>query len=248
MVKNWQHGVLKMIGVKDHVVTVTAVEDFTTWYRRVHFSAPSLAGQFAPFPTFWLRLWVPSLVPDKTVQRGYTFVDLNAETGEFALDFVLHQPLGAAAKWAQEVQVGDQTDISITPARPKIPAETSRYLLVGDTTALPAINSLIAQAAATDQIHTFVTLPQLDFNDLPLQQHPNNTVTWTQPGEDDRDMLARVATVAQSPGYDPGCTYFWCAGEKETVKRLRTLSSDPLGLVKSQTHSQFYWIQGRSSG
>ena len=93
MAANWQRGVLKAMGVKNHTVEVVGVTDLTPWYRRIRLSAPGFLDDLALHPTIWLRLWVPSLTRDKLVQRGYTIIDPDPVAGEFSLDVVLHEPV-----------------------------------------------------------------------------------------------------------------------------------------------------------
>ena len=58
---------------------------------------------------------------------------------------MLHDAAGPAGDWARAASVGDVLEVALTPARPKAPAGTELYLLGGDVTALPAINSWLAR-------------------------------------------------------------------------------------------------------
>ena len=75
------------------------MEDLLPWYRRVQLLAPGFVRELERFSTTWVRLWVPGLHGSAGVQqRAYTVVDPDPQAGTFALEFVLHQPAGPAAR------------------------------------------------------------------------------------------------------------------------------------------------------
>lgn len=62
-------------------------------------------GRLRAYPPMWIRLWIPSIdIEGKVVQRGYTLVDPDPIMGTFSLDFVLHEPVGAAGFCAENAQ------------------------------------------------------------------------------------------------------------------------------------------------
>ena len=103
-----QGAVLKSLGAKEHVLTVTGREYRTEHFVRVFLRSETLlTAQEAPGN--WVRAWFPD--PDggsKQFQRGYTLAEANPETGEFAIDVVIHHPMGPASYWATTCEPGDQ--------------------------------------------------------------------------------------------------------------------------------------------
>ena len=244
---NWQRGVLKAMGVKNHAVEVIGITDFTPWYRRLRLSAPAFLDQLALHPTIWLRLWAPSLTHDKLVQRGYTIIDPDPATGEFSLDFVLHEPVGPAAHWAKSATVGTRAEVAHTPQRLTIDDGLQTLVLAGDTTALPAINTLLAAAPASANKHVVIQDAHPDHDGLPLAADDRTRVTWTLADTDGNNVVDALAASIVEP-LDHDRSYLWCAGERRLVKAVREHARGRLELPRSRQHTQYYWIFGHDAG
>lgn len=244
---NWQRGMLRVMRVTNHPATVIDIHDFTPWYRRITFSAPELVSQLRVFPTLWLRLWVPHPEkPDDVVQRGYTFVDIRAEEGTFALEFVLHDVEGPAGDWAKRATVGEIREVALTPREVVLPEGTTHLVLAGDVTALPAINTWIDEAGHDVPITVVVedAHPLAELEALPQSRAPRTQWHWVAAGAEHGDaVVARVHQLLEPSGG----TYLWAAGEKGLVKAVRGLAKGHLGLDRAHQFSQFYWIEGKGA-
>ena len=247
MATNWQRGVLRLMGVRNHPVEVVAIDDLTPWYRRLTFSAPTLTASIEAFPTLWLRLWVPNPAKgaDAVVQRGYTFVDLDADAGTFRLDFVLHEVPGPAGDWAKSVTLGGRVEAALTPARIDIPEGTTSLVLAGDTTALPAINSWLQAVPSSVSTAVFLEDDHADHEGLPTLLRENGSWEWVA-REGPRGAALARAIEARAP--QPDGLYAWAAGEKTLVKNVRVALREGRGLDRSRHFTQFYWIEGRATG
>ena len=240
MVRTWERVALKAFGVSTYRAEVESIAELTGWYRRITFSSPEFVELLPVFPTLWLRLWAPRPGDAAGVQRGYTLVDVDTDTGRFALDFVLHDAAGPAGDWARAASVGDVLEVALTPARPKAPAGTELYLLGGDVTALPAINSWLAQLPAGVAVRAFIEDGHADRERLPVVPRPSAGVEWVTPTDSGGGALsaalARVETAGRS-------VYGWAAGEKSLVRSVRAAFRDGLGLGRSEYFAQSYWIR-----
>ncbi|MEV2277389.1 siderophore-interacting protein [Nocardiopsis sp. NPDC049922] len=242
MALNIQRTILRAIGAREQPVTVTAVDDVLPWYRRVHFSAPEFLSGLEVFPTVWIRLWVPSL-DDPTVlrQRGYTLVDPDPAAGTFALEFVLHQPAGAAARWAETVRVGDSAEIAFTPARIDPDPAIGTYVIGGDASALPAINSLLDHIPDHATAHVVFTDPHDDAAELPFRTRENTRLSIVRTGAEQLRLLRALDVDADD-------VYAWGAGERSDVSGMRQLFRREWALPKHRQHTQYYWIRGKTTG
>ena len=170
-------------------VGLTVLDAAEPWpgFRRIRFAAPELVGRVALYPGIWLRLWLPS--GDSVVQRGYTMTQVDLDGQSFAVDFVLHQPDGAATAWARRATIGDQLEATLYAGAPFAFADPAPpgYLLVGDTASLPAINEMIR--AAPDLVKMRVVLVAAHDHDRVAQvasaSAANVEVNWVDaPGND----------------------------------------------------------------
>lgn len=246
MAANWQRGVLKAMGVKNHPVEVVDVTDITPWYRRIRLRAPGFLDGFAAHPTVWLRLWVRSLTRDKLVQRGYTILEPDPDAAEFSLDFVLHEPSGAAATWAKDARPGTRAEVAFTPQRLAIDPRTRLFVLTGDTTALPAIDTMLRAVPTGAAKHVVIQDDHDDRHLLPLHRDARTTVSWAAPDETGASVVRGLQ--ASLPADLPEASFLWAAGERRLVKAVREYARVTLGLDRSRQHTQYYWIKGHDAG
>ena len=247
MAANWQRGVLKAMGVKNHTVEVIGVTDLTPWYRRIRLSAPGFLDDLALHPTIWLRLWVPSLTRDKLVQRGYTIIDPDPVAGEFSLDVVLHEPVGAAASWAKHATIGTRAEVAHTPQKLSIDPGLRTLVLAGDTTALPAINTILAAAPQGAAKHVVLQDGHDDRDGLPLASDADTTVSWVEPDQTGGSVIEALTASVAAP-LDAERSYLWAAGERRLVKAVREYARGTLALPRQRQHTQYYWIFGHDAG
>jgi ATP-binding cassette subfamily B protein IrtA len=247
MAANWQRGMMRLMRIANHPAVVASIEDFTPWYRRIVFTAPDLTRTLDVFPTLWLRLWVPH--PAKAdgflVQRGYTFVRVDAEAQTFSLDFVLHDVAGPAGDWAKTATVGTAVEVALTPARIDIPDGTTTLVLAGDATALPAINTWLESVPAEIETRVFLEEGHDDRAALPRVERERGTWEWVAREGDRGAALDRAIRSSLAPADG---IYGWGAGEKTLVKNVRGAFREHLGLDRGHHFTQFYWIEGKATG
>jgi ATP-binding cassette subfamily B protein IrtA len=245
MARGVQGAYYRVFGVDDHELTVTAVDDLTPHYRRVHFSSPTLLDGFDPQPGSWVRLWIPDPAdPEREVQRAYTFVDTDVDDGTFALDFVLHHPGGPASVWAEAAQPGTTLRALIYgSSKFEVPeVEPAGFLLFGDPASLPGLRSVVQ--AIPERFPVEIYLEQFHDHDreLPLPVHPKLRITWVP------HRAGGSALAAAAERRDWSDWYVWGGAEKSAIKQLRTTLQDELGFPKSDLKLTVYWIHGKPMG
>ena len=76
MGKGFQGAVLRALGAREHVVTVSGRDQLAEHFVRIHFRSGTLLRDGALHPDSWIRLWFPNPDNPSTLnQRGYTLVD-----------------------------------------------------------------------------------------------------------------------------------------------------------------------------
>lgn len=227
------------------------------------------------FPTLWVRLWFPhpEKGAGHLSQRGYTFVDIDVGSGSFSLDFVLHgddgpdaelaeataspEPMrhvrggpsngsiGPATRWAVQARPGTTIEAALTPARVDLPADTKHLVLLGDITALPAMNSWLAWTPAEAEVTLVVEDDGDDADSLPRAEHENAKWTWVRSSGSRGTALA---DHVRSRDLDTAGLYVWAAGERGLVKSVRSVLRDSLGLERKRHFSQVYWFAHKPFG
>ncbi|MEM0912782.1 MAG: siderophore-interacting protein, partial [Pseudomonadota bacterium] len=112
---------------------------------------------------------------EDVVMRTYTVRALNNEIGTMTVDCALHESTGCdgpAQNWARSAQIGDNLSITFPPGSIKqLPEHFDVAVFVGDTTAMPAIETYFETLPKDTQGHAFISIEsQKDIRDL---KNPN---------------------------------------------------------------------------
>lgn len=236
--------IMRAYGARDHDATVVSTRWLAPHFLRVRMHSPEVLADMVLGPATAIRLWVPDLEdPEKEQQRGYTLSEVDEESGEFCLDFVLHEPAGPASAWARNVRPGDRIQANtLGSARFDLPDELpAGYLLIGDAASIPALNAVVG--TIPDEVPIELYLEQHDPADpeIPLTDHPRLTRHWVP-----RRSEASLAASIESRDFSDW--YVWMAPESGSMRHLRKRLRDEFGFPKSETHAQAYWYYGRPFG
>ncbi|WP_157240122.1 siderophore-interacting protein [Catenuloplanes japonicus] len=152
----------------------------------------------------------------------------------------VHEPTGPAARWARQAAAGDTVDFSFTPARLAPDPGIGTYVLAGDASALPAINSLLGALPDGARTHVILTGDHDDAASV-LRPRAGTTVTVTGTGAEQVACLGAL-------DLDHADCYVWAAGERQDVAAVRDLVRKQWRLPKDRQHTQYYWIRGKAVG
>ena len=146
-------------------LTLAAPElrDFAPWGldQRIKLVLPLPDGGLAdfglmtdptPHPSDWYARWKALPETERNVLRTYTPSAIRPEQGEIDVDVLLHEPPGPASAWAAQATPGERLWITGPDRRNgwtgyglhwQPVAGATRWLLVGDETAFPAIANIL---------------------------------------------------------------------------------------------------------
>lgn len=245
MGKGIQGAVLKGLGAREHVLTVMGREYRADHFVRVFLRSDTLLAPGGEAPGNWVRAWFPDPGGGaKQFQRGYTLVEADPGTGKFAIDFVIHHPIGPAAYWATTCEPGDQIVAMRFGEEPfeLLDPAPAGYLFLGDLASYPAIHAL---ASSIPQEHPVVVyLEQHDERDvqLPLPSGPNIEARWVGELPDGQGLAQAIS------GRDWTGWYAWVTAESLATRRARTPLEREFGLNRATLHAHAYWVRGRAMG
>ncbi|MEV6633849.1 siderophore-interacting protein [Actinoplanes sp. NPDC051470] len=237
MKKGWEGLVIKAFGGRDFRLTVLGAESVNDHYHRLHIDGGDLLQACDVHPTMWLRLWFE--LDGKPHQRAFTLVDPDPSTGRFHLEFVLHD--STAAGWARAAKPGDTIEATLLGSDWKLPDPSPAHLLVvGDATAIPAVNSIF-DASAELPATVWLEYANDDEKSLPLRNRPDQAVTWV-PRERDGQLLVETVT-AELPRRDDA--FYWVACEAGSTRAIAKHIRRDLAVDKHRVRSLAYWTAAR---
>jgi NADPH-dependent ferric siderophore reductase len=171
--------------------------------------------------------------------RSYTIRRHDPAANEIDFDFVLHGDHGPASRWAANARPGDEM-IFVGPSPAYRPdPDADWHLLVGDETALPAIDAII-RALPHATIRAFVEIADA------AEEQPLADVTWVhrdgRPAGGD-DLLVKTLAEAEFPA---GVPAVWAAGERQVMQAVRDHLVAERGIDRLKIRPATYWRLGHA--
>lgn len=248
MARGLQGAVMRGLGAREHTATVLEIVPITPRFVRIRMASSTLFDDTAVEPTAWLRFWFPDPDGSSTeFQRAYTLSEGDPDTGQFAVDVLLHDPSGPASRWARTVAPGTTIGVVSLMGAARFDAPTAAeaqpagYLLIGDAASVTAVNGIIGTVSPDVPIELY--LEQHDDSDplIPLATHPRLRVHRV-PRRDPKSLAAAIQAR------DWSNWYAWATPEAASLKHVRARLRDEFGFPKSEVHAQAYWTAGRAMG
>lgn len=180
--------------------------------------------------------------------RTYTPRRFDPESGELEVLFLVHGA-GPGSAWAAAAEPGAPVVIGGPAGGYGVDADVSRFVIVGDESALPAIATLLEALPASTEAVVHAEVPAGE-SELELSSPAPFTVRWRHRPDDDRagDTLVGVLTDAQVVGRhlaEAPDTRFWMAGEAAASRRIRRYLIDEHHLDRARAYTRAYWKYGR---
>lgn len=197
-----------------------------------------------PGETFELPTWNGNefLLADGRRPALRTFTPAHLDDHELTIDIVRH-PGGAIADWSETASPGDPCAISGPGRGEAIDESADRYVLLGDETAIPAIEQLLRVIPASMEVDVHLEIEHPDAR-LALPDHPSAAVVWHHavdiepPGTSLRRAITGTTVT--------GGTRVWAAGEAASMQAIRTHLFDERATPRSHTTIRGYWKVPRS--
>jgi len=170
---------------------------------------------------------------DEPVRRDYTPRRFSNEARTLSVEFALHGH-GHASEWARNAVVGQRVAIGGPRGSMIVPLEFDWHLLVGDSTALPAISRRLEELPAGQRAFVIVLADSADRRELTSRAQVD--VKWA----DTADALVAALQALDPPS---GTGFAWGGGEAQAMARVRQVLNDK-GQPRELTRVSAYWKQG----
>lgn len=244
---------LRLLQADDFELEVRGLSWLSPNMRTITFSCPQLFAQANPTPGEYLRCWFPDPAGGKTEhQRGYTLCNIHAQAGTFDIHFLMHQPAGPAALWAEQAQVGQVLPVTRYAPCPFTPhAGNTGFLFVADTAGFPYLMATypqVAQLAGPQCPIVYLLISEhAEDHDIPLPDGEFLHTEWLTP-----DRLAARLEAGPLPE-TAGTSRDWqgwkveVTAESAVTKTARKFFK-AAGCPKEDLEAIAYWKQGREMG
>lgn len=223
--------------LKRRHLTVTQVDPLSPHVRRITFTGESLADFVSASFDDHVKLML-NADSDQPVMRDYTPRHFDTAARTLSIEFDLHGS-GPAAQWAAQAQPGQSVMVGGPRGSFIVPTDYDWHLLVGDDTALPAIQRRLEELPAGT--HALVVALVADAAERPtLRSAAPLSVHWAST---EADLLAAVNALPLPAGEG----YAWAAGEARLMAELRRQLVGPKGLSPQHMRVAAYWKRGASA-
>lgn len=225
--------------LKRRELTVDRVEYLTPLMLRVTLSGETLSDFTSLGADDHVKVIVPGAGGEMEM-RDYTPRSYDNATGRLVLDFAVHEA-GPATKWALETKPG----MTVTIAGPRGSAVVSgvtKWVLVGDETALPAIGRRIEEARAGDVITAIGAVTDRS-EEQQFQSAATVDIQWVHRPASAATDPALIIEALDRIELTPG-TFVWVAAEAMVARAVKThltkTRNHPLPWIKAAG----YWTRG----
>lgn len=233
--------------------------------QRIKLVLPLADGSFAdtglldeptPHPSDWYTRWKALPEGERNVLRTYTPSGIRPEEREIDVDVYLHDPAGPASAWAAAARPGDAAVINGPDSRMGWtgyglhwhPGEATRFLLVGDETAFPAVRNILRMLPANARAEVVLECEDPADDTVSADAGPDVGIRVVARGHSvptgaERAVSEWAAEHGPEVRDDPRF-YAWIAGETGTTTRIRRTLTTDIGIAKDRVSFLGYWRVG----
>ncbi len=242
------------------VLEVEAVERPTPRLVRITLGGDGMEGFCCDGPADHVKLFFPAegerrpalpelgeqglvVTPGRPVVRGRDYTpkfDRLAE-GRLVIDLVLHAD-GLGSGWARRAQVGDALGVAGPRGSHVLNGDFDGFVLVGDETALPAIQNFLRVAHGGQRVVVVIEVAS-EADRQPLGSDGALEVVWVYRRDNVQTAALLVEALSQLD-LPSGRVMHWAAGEVGAVQGVRRHLIDDRGIDASLIETRGYWKHG----
>lgn len=172
---------------------------------------------------------------ERPAARDFTPVRWDASKGTMVLEFALHDA-GPATEWARSAAIGQWLGIAGPRGSMVVPKDLPWHWLLGDASALPAIERRLAELPAGTRAAVCLQL------DDAADRRPLATAAQL-----DLHWVADLAQAARELPLPEGDGFIWAAGEHADMAALRRELMARPGVNPRRMRISAYWKRGAAA-
>ncbi|SFC15544.1 NADPH-dependent ferric siderophore reductase, contains FAD-binding and SIP domains [Polaromonas sp. OV174] len=234
-------------------VEVTRVQVLSPLMRRITLHGSELQGFEVNDPASYMKLIFPEpgqTEPDRPLPDGpraksmrtYTPLAVRPEALEVDVDFVLHGD-GPASTWAAQVEVGQVLFLMGPGPGYKLALDAQQHVLIGDDSALPAFETILAALPATASIRLLMEVADAA-EERALHSPAALATQWVVRGADNTQAGTALEAALRLAGPPAAEARIYLACEAAAMRRLRLLLINELGVDRARIVGRGYWKLG----
>lgn len=225
-----------------HPLEVADAWMVTPNFRRVRLAGPMVASLAEEAPAAWIKLYPYENGTPAKVGRAYTIRSVSPTRDHVDLDILIDHD-GPLSRWGRGAKAADRI-FAAGPGRGiRAPAESSRHLLIGDATAVPAILAIIEKLPAGRRVSAIIAVDG-EAECQSVETAADLSLHWLLPdgtGSMGERLLAEVRGLSVD-----GSSFVWTAADVETVSAIRRHCLQSLLHPRSLFHGAGYWKKGET--
>lgn len=221
--------------LKMRPVTVSKITPLGRYFLAVTFQGPTLADFTSASFDDHIKFIFDHAGTE--IRRDYTPTGYNATNHELTLQFALHDA-GKATAWAKQAKVGDSAVIGGPRGSVIMPLDVGWHLLIGDNSALPAIERRLAELPADSHAIAVLLVPNED-GQRPLASAAHTTLHWCY---SEQQLLQTLGNLTLPTGEG----FSWAAGEASLMQQVKQVLTAQLRQPKSTLRIGAYWRNGEA--
>lgn len=176
----------------------------------------------------------PHIEGARPEMRDYTPINYDATRNTLQLEFAVHGT-GPAVEWARSAPLGQWLGLAGPRGSLVIPADLDWHVLLGDESAMPAIERRLAE------------LPVGSRAIVRVQANAVDQRAWRSAAELDLQWVTSLADAADALQLPEGDGFVWAAGENRVMADLRKRILAKPGANLKRMRIASYWKLGEAA-
>lgn len=222
-------------------LTVAEVTDITPGMRRIVLTGDDLADFVSLAPDDHVKIFVPAA--EGEARRDYTPRRYDNDARTLTIDFALHEA-GPVTQWAIDASRGDTLAIGGPRGSAVVSASVTRWLLIGDETALPAMGRRIEECD-TGTVITAIAAVAGPAERQIFETKADLHLHWADRPLSDATDAGPLLTILRNMDIEPG-TFVWVAAEASVTRAVREYLVTDRGYPLHWIKASGYWVKGKA--